>query len=552
MVSDRVLLTGLYVVAGLLPLVLFPRVLDNRDKPGAVGLVLLLLGASVWSLGTAVVTLATTMGLAFAGENLTSLGAGILATGWVLVAAEYAGFVVPSRGTVGALLGVGMIPQQVVAWTNPSHHLYYRSLSPSASLTSASAAVGPAFWVFIVVGYTFFFVGFLIFLSEVLTSRGVRRQQSFALLLSTTPVILIGSISVFLVPDVSLSPFSFVGMVFVVTWALFRGDFLDIVPIARQELVDNIEDPVVTLDEHDQVIDGNAAALELSTVGPDYTGVPAAEFFPDRVWQRVVDATESGESDVTITRDEQDRHFVPTVSQLTDASGTERGRLVVLREVTQLKEREQQLERQNERLDQFASMISHDLRNPLNAAQLRLGLVREEATEEHAAAVERNLDRMERMIDDMLTVARSGSEVEETEPVDLPSLVADAWDTVEADGATLECQLSETASVEADPSRLRNVFENLFRNAVDHNTTPLTVQVGTHPNGFYVEDDGSGIPEDERDDVFDRGYTTGDDGTGLGLSIVTDIVEGHGWEITVTEGDAGGARFEITTASPPS
>ncbi|RXK49213.1 histidine kinase N-terminal 7TM domain-containing protein [Halorientalis pallida] len=548
MVPSRLLLTGLYVVAGLLPVVLFPRVLGNRDKPGAVGLVLLLLGASVWSLGTAVVTMATTMPPAFVGENLTSLGAGILATGWVLVAAEYAGFLVPSRRTVGALLGVGVLPQQVAAWTNPIHHRYYRSLSPSASLTSVSADVGPAFWVFIVVGYTFFAVGFLVFLSEVLTSRSVRRQQSFALLLSTIPTILVGSISVFLVPEVSLSPFSFVGMVFIVTWALFRSDFLDIVPIARQELVENIRDPVVTLDEGGQVIDSNAAARELSPVGPDVTGVPAAEFFPDRTWQRAVRESSPGETDVAVTRDGQDRHFVADVSRLTDARGTERGRLVVLREVTRLKEREQQLRRQNERLDQFASMISHDLRNPLNAAQLRFSLVRDDATEEHAAAVERNLDRMERMIDDMLTVARAGTDVEDTEPVDLPTLVAEAWDTAETDGATLDSDLPATATVEADPSRLRNVFENLFRNAVDHNTAPVTVRVGTHRDGFYVEDDGSGIPDDEREDVFDRGFTTSDDGTGLGLSIVSDIVEGHGWEITVTEGESGGARFEIHTA----
>ena len=64
--------------------------------------------------------------------------------------------------------------------------------------------------------------------------------------------------------------------------------------------------------------------------------------------------------------------------------------------------------------------------------------------------------------------------------------------------------------------------------------------------GFFVEDDGDGIPKDEYDDVFSHGYTTNVDGTGFGLSIVEDVVEAHDWTITITESHEGGARFEIT------
>lgn len=159
MVSARVLLAGTYVLTGLLALVLFPYVLDNREKPGATGLGFLLAGACIWSLSTAVVTLATTAQLAFVGENLTSLGAAILGTGWVLMAAEYAGFIAPSRSIVGVVLGIAVIPQQVVAWTDPLHGFYYRSISPSATLTSVSTDFGPMYWAIIVVAYVFFAVG---------------------------------------------------------------------------------------------------------------------------------------------------------------------------------------------------------------------------------------------------------------------------------------------------------------------------------------------------------------------------------------------------------
>jgi len=77
----------------------------------------------------------------------------------------------------------------------------------------------------------------------------------------------------------------------------------------------------------------------------------------------------------------------------------------------------------------------------------------------------------------------------------------------------------------------------------------VTVTVGTLPDGFYIEDDGPGIPADEREDVFDAGYSTTEDGTGFGLSIVEEIADAHGWEIRAAEGSNGGVRFEITENS---
>ncbi|WP_309221729.1 HAMP domain-containing sensor histidine kinase [Halorussus sp. MSC15.2] len=79
----------------------------------------------------------------------------------------------------------------------------------------------------------------------------------------------------------------------------------------------------------------------------------------------------------------------------------------------------------------------------------------------------------------------------------------------------------------------------------------MTVRVGSLDGGFYVEDDGPGIPEDERGRVFERGYTTTADGTGVGLAVVGDIAERHGWEVRTTESEDGGARFEIRGVEIP-
>jgi PAS domain S-box-containing protein len=221
---------------------------------------------------------------------------------------------------------------------------------------------------------------------------------------------------------------------------------------------------------------------------------------------------------------------------------------IVIRE-RRLRERERQLRRENERLEEFASIVSHDLQNPLMVAQGRASAAIEDCDSEHLPYVERSLDRMERIIDDTLTLARAGMTVGETERVAVDRLAEKCWAAI--DTAEAELRVGDVPPVDADPDRLRHVFENLYRNAVEHAGPNATVRVGPLAAGFFVEDTGSGIPPDRREDVFEPGHTTAEDGTGFGLAIVADIVEAHGWTIDATESDDGGARFEVTGIERP-
>jgi len=220
---------------------------------------------------------------------------------------------------------------------------------------------------------------------------------------------------------------------------------------------------------------------------------------------------------------------------------------------TTLQERNEQLERQNERLDEFASIVSHDLQNPLNVAAGRAALLQEECESDHLDNLTRAHDRMETLIDDLLTLARTGESAGDTEPVDLQGIVESAWRTVGTRAATLVVEASGT--IRADRTRLRQLLENLIQNSVEHGSTSpasqarqeaVTVTVGLLPDGFYVADDGPGIPVEHRDRVFESGYTTDPDGTGFGTTIARQVAGAHDWQIHLTESDDGGARFEIT------
>ncbi len=234
-------------------------------------------------------------------------------------------------------------------------------------------------------------------------------------------------------------------------------------------------------------------------------------------------------------------------------------------------ERRRRLERERERLEEFASVVSHDLRNPLSVAVGNVELAKEfegEAADERLDRAHDALDWMDDLISDLLTLAREGRSVEETAPVDLRSVVDAAWRTVGSGPDVALVVDDPLPAIECDRSRLRQALENLFRNAIEHGApgdrspselsgdadadddvapadASLRISVGTLPGGFYVADDGSGIDPSERESVFEPGHTTADDGTGFGLAIVERIAEAHGWDVRVTEGADGGARFEF-------
>lgn len=223
------------------------------------------------------------------------------------------------------------------------------------------------------------------------------------------------------------------------------------------------------------------------------------------------------------------------------------GFVVNARDITHLKERERELEQQNERLKDMRTIISHDINDPLHVASDSLVLYGETGEEEYLDKIRRSLDRIDSLIDQVSTMADNETKVDELEQVSLNQTAQDAWGLVDTEAATLH--VADSKEFEADTIRIRQVFENLFRNAIEHNDGDVTIYVGTTDSGIYIEDTGTGIPEDTRDRVFESGYTTDTDKTGFGLNIAKQIVVGHGWDIDLSDGEDGGARFEITGIS---
>lgn len=221
-----------------------------------------------------------------------------------------------------------------------------------------------------------------------------------------------------------------------------------------------------------------------------------------------------------------------------------------IQDITDQKEHEAELQRERDRLDEFVGVVSHDLRNPLNVAQGRLELAREKCNNEHLDQIDTAIERMNSIIDNMLWLAREGRNIGSTKSVNLRHAVESAWDLVADSADKTELRYATNCDspppIRADPDRLCQLLENLLRNAVEHGGENLTVSVGMLDSGFYIEDDGPGIPDKERENVFNLGYSTNTDGTGFGLSIVKQIAQAHDWDVRVADGSKGGARIEVT------
>lgn len=234
---------------------------------------------------------------------------------------------------------------------------------------------------------------------------------------------------------------------------------------------------------------------------------------------------------------------------------------LLLTDVSSYTAQKEVLETEKDRLEQFARTLSHDLRNPLEVAQSRLVAAQETGDAVHFEKVAAAHTRIRELIGDMLTLAKSGATISDTEPTAIASVANQAWASVDTEGVTLTVD-ADLGTIEADPERLRTVFENLFRNSIEHGMADdqtesdgtvthadpaLSIAIESINGGFAVADSGSGIPADRRDAVFEAGVSTGNGTTGLGLSIVAEIAAAHGWQLTLTESQTGGAQFEFQT-----
>jgi len=443
--------------------------------------------------------------------------------------------------------GFGVI-LSALAVTGPYHTLYWQSAEfRTEPFPHYVVEPGPA-WVAAILFGVFAVLLFVYYFAEIYF-RSRRQQQHVAIVLLMTPVfgflpLVFSEFGLLLVG--SYDHISYAGAVIAlgVSYAVVQFGTHNLSTVGRDEVIDHLTDPYIALDLQYQIVDYNEASQAFAKPAGIRLGESLAETFPELA-ELVMTGTglEAPDDVVTLAVDGNSRYYTITISKLL-AHETTTGYVLVLNDVTELEASRRQISQQNEQLDAFAGTVSHDLRSPLHIANGQVGLLKKKYDDDRLDKIDDAHRRMETLIDELLVLARDGTQVGEMEPVGLKACATASWQQAKTPAATLD--VTDDRRMNADPTRLQQLLENLIRNAIAHGGNDVTVTIGTTTDGFYIADDGTGIPEDKRQDVFDMEYTTSHQGTGLGLYITSRIVEGHGWEITVSESVDGGARFNIT------
>jgi PAS domain S-box-containing protein len=547
----------------------------NRHKRTAPQILGILVAALVWSAADALRLASVDPAAKVLWHNLRFVGSTLVVLAVFLHALEYSNrerwVAWQSAAAVGSVFAVTL----VLVWIEGllGHGLVRADYEvvTAGSLVLLEFEYGTWFYVNAAYSYLLLVATAGMYIVEYVRRAGTYRFQTAGLIVGTlVPWTMNGLyLGGYSIVDLTAFGFTVTGVVFVAQF--YRFQLLDIVPIARSTVVNHIDNGYMVIDAEGRVLDVNEAGAELlETAREAVIGTRVDALFANypTVTETFGDRWDVRE-DITLYEDGDRRDYDVEISPVYDDHGGRIGRVVLIRDVTEqrrrqrmLEERTEALERQNERLDQFASIVSHDLRNPIAVAKGHLEIAREEADPESFDRVEEALDRMEEITHDVLALARQDRQEVDRERVELAVLCEQAWKTVATAEAT--CSVDATRTVRAEPGRLRRALENLFRNAVEHGASDepsladaredslehgpadVTVRVGDLESGFYVEDDGPGIPESERDAVFDPGYTTGNGGTGFGLAIVSATAEAHGWTVGIGESDSGGARFEFS------
>ena len=561
-----------YLTAIVLALGLTGSLYLARHKQGAISLAITTLFAAFWAFGLLLSTVEWDW-LAIQAMKGTYLGVGMAIAALFVFTLEYTGRERYITRTTLALLSIHPILVTLVAITNP-HSFFFRELDPTAAI-GVEQVWGPGFWIHAAYSYVLG-VGAIVLLLAFLarTRRTLYRGQVICLVLGLVAVPSFNTLFLAGVVEFDTTPLGLITMAGFFTVAIGRYQLADITPIAQETVIDTVRDGILVVDCDGYVVDSNPAAKELlgvegtligSSIDERLSGLPP--FLS--AYEKLTDAEETTSQHITYG----DKHIQVKATPITDDRDRHVGWLFLLQDVTERVRRERELEQQIEKLDTFASIVSHDLRNPINVARGFTQQARVTGELDHLDKTEDALERMEDIIEDVLALTREGQEVTDPAEVSLSAIAENAWDTVETGGAELEMTDNALdALVVADDDRLQRLFENLFRNSIEHGVPDetsdetedqtddeqfatghrVTVDTREESGGtltITVGDNGVGIPPEEREKVLEDGYTTG--GTGLGLTIVQQIADAHGWELDVTESETGGAAFEFSGVGKP-
>lgn len=530
--------------------VLVAIAIQHRAKPGAHGFAVSVFGIGCWSVATGLRVLVNQPAHRYAATVGMLVFTNVTVLGWLLLVAEFLRRrrVRPSPLAVAGILAVPVLTV-AFALTNDWHHLLY---GPGTHVTDEGFLAfefGPWYPIHTVYILSLNVLPAAALAWDFIGSTGIHRRQ-VALLFTAWGVAFVGSFDFFLrnfgpwpfPAYVDITPVGFLLASGVWGLALFRHDLFELVPIGRRTAVETMPDAVLTVDGDGAVVDANPAAETL--FDGDVLRRSVRDVFADH--PTVLDhyyERKDGSTEVQFLRDGEVKHFATTTTPVAKR-GTQTGTVIVLRDVTTLKNREQELDLHRQVHNRI---VRHNLRNELtiirgNAEEIvRAG---EGEVVEFATTI---LDRSDELVGTnekarhIMRIIENDGELLTLETVSLVETIA-AETGRQYPNARIETALPDEAWVTAHED-LEVAVRNLVENAIVHNEGTARVDVTIERTGDTVEiaiaDDGPGIPDHEISVLDQLEETALEHSNGAGLWLVNWVVMKSDGELDFTVTDQG-------------
>ncbi len=566
------------ILSAVLTLVIAVHAWRHRNMHSATSFAWMMTFATLWAAGFALQVLSPNEPFARLVDKIYFTGIILLPVAWFVFALSYTDSWQWPRWRALFLLIIPAI-SLLLNWVDPLYHLFIEDLTfhQHGTLLIPDRTNGVWFYVHAVYNYILVAGGMFLLVRQAVQTFAIYRLQALALIIGATIPIIPNALVAFQVVKVPITyaAFAVSGLMFAV--ALFRYQLLDLVPVARERLIDNMSDGMLLLDAQNRILDFNPTMQSLLGLSDERViGERIASLLParSRLLQHLQREREM-ETEITLTKGTEVRHYDLRISVLRDYLGHVTGRLVILHDITERKRSEAalqeynvELEASNAELDAFAHTVAHDLKTPLSAlVGYSSLLVAKHATmspdvvTSNLETMARNARRMANIIDELLLLA-SVRKVEDvkTRTLKMDAIMAGALRRLEDMVLEYEAQIAvpdDWPKAVGYGPWVEEVWVNYLSNALKYGGMPCEVEVGADRRWIdgrvwvrcWVRDNGPGLSEEEQGRLFaqfERLNQTRAEGHGLGLSIVQRIVDKLGGEVGVESKVGEGSLFWFT------
>lgn len=580
--------TEVYILPYALPLIIVAAVavfiliyaLRRRKISGAHPLVLMAFSVILWCSCTAFSMYQTDLDLLIFISDIQSVASAVVAPAWMVFAMRYTQHDKWLTRTTLGLLCIEPIIFEALIWTDASHGLMRTAnwLETSGPFPIHYSTFGIGYWGHVVYVYTQVFIGTVLIVRELIhTYHMLYRSQIVALVITVSAPWLGNMLQLSAVdlpiPYIMLTPMSFGISLIALAWGFFRYRLLDVVPIAREAVIDSMRDGVVVLDTHGHIVDLNPTAQRMTDRQVDQLiGQDVLSIWPE--WEAILSQPIDRNSVETLEvyeTDDQIRQYALHLAPIYNRHQVRSGVLVVVMDTTDRKQAEEERLKMSklESLGVMAAGIAHDFNNTLSGVLGYLSMAKQdqvsaETLESYLSLAEEAAVHAKNLTRQLMAFAKGGEPIKETRSV--AQVIQDAEMLVPT-----EVKIERTWDIaedlwaaDLDVSQITQVIQNLIINAQQAMPDGGTITIrmtnihvgeedvppGSNLNpGAYVkvaiQDEGTGIPPDILDKIFDPYFTTKDAGTGLGLASTYTILQRHEGAVAVQSTIGQGTTFEL-------